>query len=371
MIPLSRPSIDEREVEAVVRVMRSGWLAQGAEVAALEQEFAAYLDPEDPPFVVAVSSGTTALHLALIAARAGPTVPVIAPSYSFVASANAGLYCHAAVELCDIDINTYNLDPQTIPVRKHDRRIVIAVHQVGLPCDVDAFVGRPGETIVEDAACAIGARYRDGRRVGARHDTFACCFSLHGSKSIVAGEGGLVVTRSRHAAAEIRMLRQHGVDIAAEHRSGAEREQYMMLGFNYRMTDLQAAIARVQIAKADDIVAARRRRAAMYTEALQRDCVVPVEGPAGVQHAYQRYLIRLESLGVREIVVRELTAASISCRRGLQVIHRQPYWASAESLWRTEFVADTTVQLPLWADMTDDDLGRVVSVLKSVLKRTL
>lgn len=370
-IPLSRPYIDEREVEAAARVVRSGWLSQGKEVAALEEEFARYLDPENPPYVVAVSSGTTALELCMRMAGAGPRMPVVCPSYTFVASANAGLYCKAPVELAEIQKHTYNIDPLTLPltVDYRDPHVILAVHQVGLPCDVDGLLrASPGAVIVEDGACAIGARYPDGRRVGSRGDTYATCFSLHGSKSIVAGEGGLIATRSQDSAELFRMLRQHGVNVAAESRKNAEAEQYVCLGYNYRMTDIQAAIARVQIQKADEIVAERTARAKIYDEALSDLCVTPGSFEFWAPgHAYQRYLIRVGDNETRERVIDHLTRHEISCRRGLQVIHRQPYWSGQISLPVTENVADTTIQIPLWPTMTEQEQNWVIAVLEGAL----
>jgi len=378
-IPLSRPSIGEEEAEAVARVVRSGWLAQGQEVAALEEEFGRYLDPDDPPHVVATSSCTSALHIALLCAGARREVPVVAPSFTFVASVNAALFCDAPVELCDVDARTYNIDSSTLPVhvvcRHGGYHIVLAVHQVGLACDVGALCAVDSRaTVVEDAACAIGARYADGVRVGARHDTLATCFSLHGSKSVVAGEGGLLATRLKRVAEDARCLRQHGADVGAENRVDAYAEQYIKLGYNYRMTDVEAAIARIQIGKADEIVRERRARAARYSEALRDVCIVPAALPDGSLHAYQRYLIRVADAESRERLVTHLTSSGIACRRGLRAVHRQPYWRarslvnSHEHLPVTDMLTDTTVQLPLWADMPHEAIERVVSAAKAALR---
>lgn len=378
-IPLSRPSIGEEEAEAAARVVRSGWLAQGAEVAALEEEFGRYLDPADPPHVVATSSGTTALHLALLCAGAKPGVPVVCPSWTFVASANAALYCGAPVELADVDPGTHNLDPARLPVHAVGRaaspHILLAVHQVGLACDLAALrAAAPHAIMVEDAACAVGARYADGTRVGSRRDTLAACFSLHGSKSVVAGEGGLLATRDRHVAERARRLRQHGVDVGAEHRDNARVERYVELGYNHRMTDMAAAVARIQLRKADAIIAARREAAARYSALLQDVAAVPDEIPAGSLHARQRYLLRLRGLAEREGVVAALVAADISCRRGLQAVHRQPYWIArslcngGEHLPQTDMLADATIQLPLWAGISIEEQERVVAALRGALR---
>ena len=375
-IPLSRPSVGEEEVEAAARAIRSGWLSQGEEVAALEREFGLYLDPTDPPHVVAASSCTAALHLCLVNYAAlrcpDPDLVVACPSYTFVATANAAIHARAEVRLREIDAATYNLDPARLRVAaaefKRPVNAVIAVHQVGMPCDLAGiWEALPRAAVIEDAACAIGAR-AGGRHVGTDPRSVAACFSLHGSKSVVAGEGGLVATRDRGFAARLRSLRQHGVDVGAEHRPDAATEQYGAPGWNYRMTDVQAAIAREQVRKADRIVTARRRLADRYNHALGDICAVPVVARAGVEHAYQRYLIRVVNGETRERLVEALLGAGISCRRGLQVVHRQPYWRGRDSLPVTEAVADTTVQLPLWADMAEDEQERVIAGVRHCLE---
>lgn len=361
-IPLTRPCLGEEEAEAAARVVRSGWLAQGPEVAALEREFGIYLDPDDPPHVVAVSSCTAALHLCLLAADARV---VIAPSYTFVATVNAIRLAGGLPVLADIDPRTYCLDPSAIgSLRVADA--VIPVHQMGLAADIDAIrAGPPRAVIIEDAACVIGARYRGGVRVGARRDTTATCFSLHASKSIIAGEGGLIATREEHLVERLRRMRSHGVDVAAGSRENAAAESYVELGYNYRMTDVEAAIARVQLRKADAIVAERGRLAARYNDALRDVCAVPEAPPGRAVHAYQRYHLTCRDPETREAVVAALVAAGIACRRGLQVVHRQPAWPyERPRLPVTERVADTAVLLPLWVGMGEAEQDRVIEVVR-------
>jgi perosamine synthetase len=362
LIPLTRPTIGEEEVEAASRVIRSGWLSQGEEVATLEKEFAAYLDATCPPYVVAVSSCTAALHLTLVASDA---TRVLCPSYTFVATANAAIHAGSYVTLSDVSIETSNLDPRCV---EGFAGTVIPVHQVGLPCDMYALRrSAPEARFIEDAACAIGARYGDGYRVGTLRTSLAACFSLHSSKSLGCGEGGLVATYWPDLAERVRRLRQHGVNVGAENRKdGRTEETYEELGWNYRMTDLQAAIARVQLKRADWIVEKRREKARVYSEAFGNICRVPTEG--NMTHAYQRYMIRTRNKDLREKLVLKLQEAGISCRRGIQCIHRQPYWHTKHGELRvTEILADTSVQLPLWADMPEIDQARVIEVVRSVL----
>lgn len=369
-IPLSRPSLGDEEAEAAARVVRSGWLAQGPEVAALEREFGLYLDPVDPPYVVATSSCTTALHLSLLALGVGPRSVAVCPSLTFIATANAIRYCGAAPTLGDVDPATMNLDVGRPPLdRAAPPDVVVPVHQVGLPCPIRPIRDRwPGALIVEDAACAIGARNADGTQAGSIRGTAAACFSLHGSKSVVAGEGGLVATRDALLALRVRSLRDHGVDVPAADRPAGHEEQYTVLGHNHRMTDLQAAVARVQIRKADGIVAARRLLARRYDAELRGLVDVPPDPTGG--HAYQRYAIRLRDRAERERVVAHLLSRGISCRRGIQVVHRQPAWRAdfaVPALPATEAVADTTAQIPLWAGMSDSEQAEVVDGVRNGL----
>jgi len=372
MIPLAKPSIDNREVEAAAAVVRSGWLAQGPNVAALEDEFGKYLDSGDPPHVIACSGGTTALHIAAEALGVTPASRVAVPSFTFVASANAVLYTGASVKLLDCNLDTFNLNPRDL--LGFDGEGLVVVHQMGRPCDmgaVEAFLDTayPPPVVIEDAACAIGARYSDGTRVGAGRFSQASTFSLHGSKSIVAGEGGLITTRDPELATVMRSIRNHGVNSAVEGRKPGEAEKYLRLGFNYKMTDVEAAIARVQISKADEIVAGRRAGAAYYIDRL-RDLPLdlPQDLPGAGMHAYQRFLVRVDSHQTREHVVNVLLDSGVSCRRSLQAIHRQPYIHSQRidgdfNLPSTDEAMDCCIQIPLWAEITRAQQEVVIAAL--------
>ena len=273
MIPLSRPWLDDGEKEAVLRVVNSGWLVQGAEVERLEDIMSERLEAH----AVAVSSGSMALILSLQALenQRRYVSHIIAPSYTFIATVSAILHVSAHPVLADIDKRTYNLDANVLPVRDNGGASIdgiIAVHQVGLPCDVPAVARRvPNAFIIEDAACAFGARV-NGKEIGFGGGlvpaTVAVCFSFHASKSIVAGEGGLVVMRDNAMAKEIRMLRDHGATVSADKRVGADgsylEEVYARVGWNARMTDLCAAVAIEQIRKSSDILTHRRELAERY-----------------------------------------------------------------------------------------------------------
>src|SRR5665213_3344836 len=310
MIPLSRPEFGDAEAHAVADVLKSGWVSQGPKVAEFESLIAARVGAAHG---VATTSCTTALHLALVASGIGPGDEVICPSYSFIASANAVLYAGATPVFADIEGDTWNIDPADIATRVTPRtKAILAVHQVGLAADLDALRRAAPErvAIVEDAACAIGSLYK-GQPIGS-HGNIAC-LSFHPRKTISLGEGGMVITNDARVADRVRRLRSHGASVSDldRHRAqGLVFEEYRELGYNYRLTDIQAAIGIEQLKRLDDFLARRRAVASRYNTAF---CTVeqiqtPVE-PAYAQHAYQSYAIRLRP-GAR--IGRDLSLIHIS-----------------------------------------------------------
>src|SRR5258705_9878873 len=264
-IPIASPWVGEEEVEAAARPLRSGWLTQGPEVAAFEREFAAYVGATH---ACAVSNCTTALHLALLALGVGPGDEVITVSHSFIATANAIRYCGAVPVFIDVDPATFNMNPRAIEAAITTRtRAILCVHQIGMPCEIAAIVAtarRYGLWVIEDAACAIGSEVLvDGRweRIGKPHGDIAC-FSFHPRKVITTGDGGMITTANPELDRKFRLWRQHSMSVPDTVRHGAREvifESYPEMGFNFRMTDLQAAVGRVQVTRLSTIVAERRQ----------------------------------------------------------------------------------------------------------------
>jgi perosamine synthetase len=374
MIPIARPVLGEREVEAARRAILSGWVTQGPEVAAFEREFAAAVGA---PHACAVSSCTTALHLALVAAGVGPGDEVVTVSHSFIATANAVRYCGATPVFVDVELDTFNIDPSLVEAAITPRtKALLVVHQLGMPCDLATLVPlarRRGVPLVEDAACAIGSEIRwqgEWQRIGRPHGDMAC-FSFHPRKLLSTGDGGMIVTASAEIDGRLRLLRQHGMSVPDTVRHASAQvvfEAYPIVGFNYRLTDIQAAIGREQMARLDGLVARRRELAARYASALAAvpGVVVPCE-PEWARSNWQSYGVRLETADQRQVMQRMLDDG-VSTRRGVMNAHREAAhpagtWRAPGPLTRSERAQDTTVLLPLYHDLTAEDQDRVVTSL--------
>ena len=379
-ILITKPALGEEEAAAAREVILSGWVAQGAQVAAFEEEFAAYVDASE---ACAVSSCTTALHLALIAVGVRPGDEVITVSHTFIATANAICHCGARPVFVDIDPGTYNMDPRQLEAAiSRNTRAILPVHQMGLPCDMAAIgmiAQRHGLPVVEDAACALGSQIRAGgtwERIGRPHGTVAC-FSFHPRKVITTGEGGMIATRDVALARKCRLLRQQGANVSADVRHAAKTivfENYPLVGFNYRMTDLQAAIGRVQLRRFADLLSKRSDLAASYTRALggiSGLCTLQI--PEYARTNFQSFPVRVTPeypLG-RDQLMQALLDQGISTRRGIMNIHQEAAYAdhSIQRLPCSEDARDSVILLPLHPGLTADEMARVVSQLRDLGKK--
>lgn len=373
MIPITRPSIGPEEAQAAADAVLSGWLSQGPRVAEFEATIASYVGARH---AIATSNCTTALHLALLVAGVGPGDEVVCPSFSFIATANAIMHAGATPVFVDIDPRTYNIDPALVEAAITPRTAAIMpVSQIGLPADLPAILEiarRHGLPVVEDAAPSLGASIGEAR-VGAL--ATLTCFSFHPRKSITTGEGGLITTNDDAMAARLRVLRSHGASTSdlARHTSGStEIEEYAELGYNYRMSDVQAAIGVVQMRRLDTILASRRALAERYTALLASEPALgtPYE-PAGLRHTYQSYCVRLRTGRPRAEIMAALAAEGIASRRGVMAIHLEPYYRErhpALSLPQTELATRETLLLPLFDGMTHDEQDRVVATLRRAVR---
>ncbi|MGW7203341.1 DegT/DnrJ/EryC1/StrS family aminotransferase [Streptomyces sp. NPDC054837] len=369
-IPVMIPWLGEEEAKAASDAVLSGWVAQGPRVAAFERAFAERVGAEH---AVAVSSCTTALHLALVALRLGPGDEVVVPSLSFIATANAVRYVGAEPVFADVDLATANLTPATVDaVRTPRTKAVLAVHQGGVPADVHALRAACADwdlPLVEDAACAIGSTV-GGKPVG--HGALIAAWSFHPRKLVTTGEGGMVTTDDAEWAARLRRLREHGMNASAADRHASDKpvlESYLEVGYNYRMTDVQAAIGLVQLGKLDAMIARRRELAARYDELL-RDVtgLTPVRDPAHGQSNFQSYWLLLDGdfpVG-RDDLLAALAEAGVSARRGIMASHLEPAYAGHPGvpLPVTERITRDSLILPLFHTMTEAQQDRVVAALR-------
>ncbi|MFI2753373.1 DegT/DnrJ/EryC1/StrS family aminotransferase [Cellulomonas sp. P22] len=370
-----RPWLGAEEVAAVTEVIASGWVAQGPRVARFEEEFA---DAQQAGFAVATSSCTTALHLALVVAGVGPGDDVVVPSFSFIATANVVVHAGARPVFADVDRVTGNVTGASVAAVLTPRtRAVVVVDQGGVPVDLDdvrSVCDPLGIVVVEDAACGAGSTYQ-GRPVGAGAEVAA--WSFHPRKLLTTGEGGMITTSRPEWAERARRLREHAMSVSAADRHTsvlAPAEQYLEVGFNYRMTDLQAAVGIVQLGRLRAVVARRREIAAAYTKQLADiPGLRPVADPAWGTGNVQSFWVEVEPGFAldRDGLLAHLAAADVSARRGIMAAHRQPAYAGTAHapLPVTEHLTDSTLILPVFHQMSESDQARVVDALRSAAGR--
>jgi dTDP-4-amino-4,6-dideoxygalactose transaminase len=371
MIPVMKPWLGEEEAQAAAEAVASGWVAQGPRVAEFETRFAERVGAEHG---VAVSSCTTALHLCLHLLGIGPGDEVVVPSFSFIATANCAVYVGATPIFADVEPEDGNLSVRTVePVLTDRTRAVVVVHQGGMPADVEPLrrlCASRGIALVEDAACAAGSRYRGApASAGAR----LAAWSFHPRKLLTTGEGGMLTTCDPELAARARRLREHGMNVSAAVRHASRQpvlESYLEVGFNYRMTDIQAAVGLVQLAKLDAMVRRRRELAERYREMLADvPGVRPVRDPAWGESNVQSFWIELGEaypLGRNDLLA-SLAAQGVSARGGIMAAHRQPAYAGHPhgDLAVTERLTDNTLILPLFHAMTVQELETVTGVVRA------
>ncbi|MCO6049113.1 DegT/DnrJ/EryC1/StrS family aminotransferase [Mesorhizobium sp. RP14(2022)] len=381
-MPIARPVLDEREVEAVRRVVLSGWVTQGPEIKAFEEEFAAYTGAAH---ACAVSNCTTALHLALMAVGVGPGDEVVTVSHSFIATANAVRYCGAVPVFVDVEAGSFNMDPDLVEKAITPRtKAILCVHQLGMPADLARLVTLArcrAIPLIEDAACAIGSEILwDGNwgKIGRPHGDVAC-FSFHPRKVITTGDGGMITTDDPKLDAKFRLWRQHSMSVSDAVRHGSRQvifESYPELGFNYRMTDLQAAIGREQLKRLPEIVAERRKLAALYTKHLASlSGVSTPREPRWARSNWQSYAVMLENGIDQQSVMQAMLDEGISTRRGIMNSHLEPAYKGStafragSALGYSEIAQNRAVILPLFPGMTENQIAIVADSFDRAIKQ--
>lgn len=378
MIPIAKPLLGREEADAAAEAVLSGWVSQGPLVARFESAFADYVGA---PHACAVSNCTTALHLALLGIGVRPGCEVITVSHSFIAGANVIRQCGALPVFVDIEAGGYNIDIDAVAAAITPRTAaILCVHQIGMPCDMARLmqVARAhGLSVIEDAACAIGSEIRiDGQwqRIG-RPIGDVVCFSFHPRKVVTTGEGGMLTTADPGMDARFRLWRQHGMSVSDRLRHSASDvifEDYPVQGYNYRMTDIQAAVGLQQLARLPGILAARRALAADYAARLAglEGIGLPAE-PDWARSNWQSFAVTLAPGPDQRAVMQHLLGAGIASRRGIMCAHLEAAHADLElrhPLPRSVAARDRSVLLPLYAQMTPDELDQVVMALGAALQ---
>jgi dTDP-4-amino-4,6-dideoxygalactose transaminase len=375
VIPITQPMLGEPEAEAARTTVLSGWLTQGPQVVAFESAFARFVGA---PHACAVANCTAALHLALLAVGVGQGDEVVTVSHSFIATANSVLCCGATPIFVDIEPATFNIDPHLVAAAITPRtKAILCVHQMGMPCNLEALlrVARAhGVPVVEDAACAIGSDVRTEMGtwefIGRPHGDIAC-FSFHPRKIITTGDGGMLTTVNPEWDRLFRLWRQHGMSVSDAARHGAQRvvfEDYLIPAFNYRMTDLQAAVGRLQLERLPDILARRRALATNYRQLLADidGLGVPVE-PAWARSNWQSFCVRLPDNVDQRAVMQAMLDRHVATRRGIMCAHLEPAYIREPlrfPLPHSEEARDRCILLPLYPQMTEGDQQQVVAALK-------
>jgi dTDP-4-amino-4,6-dideoxygalactose transaminase len=381
LVPFAKPPIGEREIAAVERCLRSGWLTTGPETRLFEQEFANFLGV---PHAIAVNSCTAGLHLALEAAGVGPGDRVITTPYTFTATAEVVRYLGAEIVLCDIDSSTLNLDVEALQViaeRVKPIKAIIPVHFAGLACsmpDICRLAAEHGWTIVEDAAHALPAT-DTGALVGSSGRLTA--FSFYATKTLATGEGGMVVTDSDQLAQRMRTMRLHGInrDVFDRYTSTSPGWYYEVVapGFKYNMMDLVAALGRVQLERVTEMRKQREHIAGIYTELLEDlPLTLPADSSAGETHAWHLFVVRLngdDPAMSRDHVIESLARAGIGTSVHFIPLHLHPYWQQRYQFKPEDFPVSlasyrNAISLPIYPDMTDSQVELVADSLREVLQ---
>ena len=382
MIPYGRQCIDEDDIEAVVQVLRSPWLTQGPAVQAFEKALASKVGAEN---AIALSNGTAGLHLTCLALGLGKGDYLWTTPLSFVASANCGLYCQARVEFVDIEPTTRNICPEKLASQLAQAKtanilpkVLVVVHFAGLPCDlkpIRELTDRYGIYLIEDAAHAIGSVY-EGQPIGSGTYSDATVFSFHPVKTLAAGEGGAVVTNDAELANRIRQLASHGVERDSEcwqYEAVAPcYYEQQALGFNYRLSDIHAALALSQLNKLDVFVEARREKAALYLKGLlDTSLQLPVEH-SNCYSAWHIYVVTFESSDQRDRCYAFLREHDILTNVHYMPIHKQPYYRPLARYFGSEFPAaehhhSCSLTLPLFVTLTAEEQALVISCVKASL----
>lgn len=370
-IPLAKPYLSTEEAQAAYDTVLTNWVTQGPRVQEFEEKFATYVGSK---YAVALSNCTTALHLAMIMAGVKEGDEVICPSMSYIATANSIMYVGAQPVFAEINPETFNIDAahaESLITPK--TKAILIVHQIGLPADIDAFKSicdKHNLVLIEDAACAAGSAYK-GKKIGSHSDLV--CFSFHPRKVITTGDGGMIATNNEAYYNRLKLLRQHGMSVNDRVRHNSDKvifEDHVEVGYNYRMTDIQAAVGIHQLARLEWIIEERRKIAHYYLKALADIPFIRLpQEPEGYFTNWQSFSIYLKSDSPikRNELMQQLLDMGIASRRGVMTTHRETAYhefAKGVSLPISEDTADNSIVIPLFVPMKQEEIDGVITGLK-------
>jgi len=370
-IPITRPLLGIEEADAAHKTILSGWVTQGPKVAEFEEDFAEYVGSK---YAVAVSNCTTALHLAMIVAGIKSGDEVICPSMSYIATANCITYVGAKPIFAEVN-EDFNLDIEDVKNRINSKtKAILLVHQMGMPADIDAFQAICKEKniiLIEDAACAIGSVYK-GKRIGSHSDLV--CFSFHPRKIITTGDGGMITTSNEKFNERLKILRKHAMSISDHERHSCNEiifEDHLEIGYNYRLTDIQAAVGIEQLKKIGSIIEERRKISFKYLNSFNDiECIrLPLE-KNGYESNYQSFSIYLKENAPiqRNDVMRKLLEKGISSRRGIMTAHQETAYNFMDiQLPISEDLRDNSILIPLYNEMTIDEINYTIRETRKLL----
>jgi len=367
-IPLALPYFDEEEIEEIKEVLDSGWVSQGPKTKEFEEVFAKYVGAK---YAIAVTNCTAALHLSLLAIGVGKGDEVLVADFTYPATAHSVLYCGAKPIFIDVDPKTYNIDPELIEEKITEKtKAIIPVHTFGQPADMEPIMEIAedyGLRVIEDAACAHGAKYKN-KFAGTIGDTG--CFSFHARKGMTTGEGGMVVTNDRKLADEIRSLSIYGITSTWDREKSEEFiiPRFVKLGFNYKMSDISAAVGIVQLRKLEKMIERRRELARYWDENLQNlELIEPPYCSEDVRHVYQSYVALVDKRINRNKLIERLRKEGIQTQIGTYACHVQPVYKSEQKCPNSLDIFNRSLALPMYYKLKGEDIDIVVAHLKAAL----
>ena len=367
-IPLAKPFFNDEELDEIKKVLDSGWVSQGPKVKEFEEKVAEFVGAK---YAIAVTNCTSALHLSNLSIGIKKGDEVIVADYTFPATGHSVLYCRAKPVFCDVDIKTYNIDPEKIKNKITKKtKAIIPVHTFGQPAEMDKILEiakKHDLFVIEDAACALGAKFK-GKYAGTFGDIG--CFSFHARKGITTGEGGMVVTNDKEIAEKIRYLSVFGMKSAwdREHSKSYIIPEFSDIGYNYKMSDITAAIGVAQIKKIERIIHKKQELAKYWDELLdEMDLIIKPYVSKKYFHVYQSYVALIDKKVNRNKVIEKLASKGIQAQIGTYASHIQPVYQSQDKCPASLEIYNRALALPIYYSLKEEEITEIAKNLNNIL----